>query len=98
MNRSHVKKMPVLNRSECTGCRLCVEVCDSGALEMANELAVLVRPNDCLSDGHCVEVCPERALRMMWVETEGDHTKGKWGSGGRVWPGRLRGISTHAHN
>ncbi|MCP5520525.1 MAG: 4Fe-4S binding protein [Verrucomicrobiales bacterium] len=98
MNRTHVKKVPVVDQSECTGCRLCLEVCHTGSLEVANGLAALVRPNDCVSDAHCVEACPEGAFRMVWVEMEGDRTRGKWGSGGRVWPGRLRGVRSGMSN
>ena len=88
---SHVKKVPVVNANRCTACNRCVEVCESESLEIPGRVAVLVQPNTCCSEGHCVRQCPEDAIQMGWVEMEGNRKRGKWASGGRAWPGRVRG-------
>jgi heterodisulfide reductase subunit A-like polyferredoxin len=75
----------------CNGCGRCVEACEPRVLEVDDEVAVLMRPNRCCSGGECVAACQEGAMRMDWVEMEGDRTQGRWVSGGRVWPARVRG-------
>lgn len=92
----YVKWLPVVNKSRCTGCKRCVQACGPNSLEVLNGVAVLARPNTCGSEGHCILACPEDAIHMEWVEMEGDRTRGKWGSGGRAWPGRVRGGRSHA--
>jgi len=57
-------KKPVIDPTMCTGCGLCVDECESKALEMGNDTAVLARPDDCTSCGHCEESCPSEAIRL----------------------------------
>jgi MinD superfamily P-loop ATPase len=91
MKVRHLKWIPVVAEECCTGCRRCVDACGPGVLEVCDRVAILVRPGFCGSEGHCVPVCPEEAIRMEWSEMEGDQARGRWRSGGRVWPGRVRG-------
>jgi ferredoxin len=89
------KWLPIVDAELCTGCGLCVEVCGPKSLEVMQQVVVLARRNTCGSEGHCIPACPEDAIRMEWVEMQGDRTRGKWASGGRVWPGRVRGGRSH---
>ena len=73
-----LKWLPVIDPEACTGCVACVDVCDPGSLEMVDGLAVLARPETCASDEHCVEACATDAIRMGWVESEGDAAVGRW--------------------
>lgn len=93
-----VKWLPLVNRDRCNGCDLCVRACGPKSLEVLNGVAVLKRPETCGSEGHCVPACPKGAIQMAWVAMEGDRRRGKWGSGGRVWPGRVRGEHIHVTN
>lgn len=92
-----VKWLPAIAVSRCTGCYRCVAVCQSASLEVRGHVAMLVQPLSCGSEGHCVTACPENAIRMGWVEMEGDRARGKWRAGGRVWPGRIRGGGRQRH-
>jgi len=94
----YVKWLPVVNEGRCTGCNRCMQACGPNSLEVLNGVAVIARPNTCGSEGHCIQACPEDAIQMGWVELEGDRTRGQWGSGGRVWPGRVRGGQSHVTN
>ncbi|HEY4712437.1 MAG TPA: hypothetical protein VIH69_07205 [Dehalococcoidia bacterium] len=47
-------------------------------LEIANNVAVLIRADMCGSEEHCIEPCPEDAIHMEWVEMCGDESIGKW--------------------
>lgn len=95
MELSYVKWIPLVLKSQCTGCGKCVQVCDTGSLAMRRGFAEVMRPDICCSDGHCAAVCPEDAMRMGWVEMDADRTVGKWGSAGRAWPGRVRSGRGH---
>lgn len=55
---------PVIDEDLCTGCEICIDECPNDALEMAGELAKLVRPEDCDGKGECAEVCPAEAITM----------------------------------
>jgi electron transport complex protein RnfB len=91
MKTQLLKWIPVVNVSLCTGCNRCIEACELNTLTLRDEVAVVAWPDRCHSDSHCVAACPDSAMRMEWVALEGDQTRGKWASGGRVWPGRVRG-------
>lgn len=74
------KWMPRVDVSRCTACRACIVACDQRCLEITEEAARLVRPDDCGSDARCVLSCPERAIRMAWVPLNGNHRQGLWRS------------------
>lgn len=78
MNIRHLKWLPVIDEESCTGCNRCVEACGPKSLEVALGIAVLARPNTCGSEEHCIKPCPANAIRMAWVEAEGDHSRGQW--------------------
>lgn len=52
----------IIDKIICTGCTICVEECPTNALEMENDVAILVRPEDCNSCGICEEACPLSAI------------------------------------
>lgn len=91
MQTRHLKWVPVVNDSLCTGCNRCIEACDPDSLELREGVAVLVWPDRCCSQGECAAACLDGAMRMEWVEWDGDRSRGRWASGGRVWQGQVRG-------
>jgi NAD-dependent dihydropyrimidine dehydrogenase PreA subunit len=57
-------ELPVLDETLCTGSGLCVAVCPTACLDMAERHPWLPRPAHCVSCGLCVDVCPAGALRL----------------------------------
>ena len=55
---------PVVDKELCTGCEICIDECPNDALEMVDDIAVLVRPEDCDGKGECAEACPSEAITM----------------------------------
>ena len=77
-NPAPYKWLPVISTDYCTGCALCLEVCEHKCLEMVWSFATLKRPVDCGSEGNCMDACPEDVIRMEWVSMEGDLDVGRW--------------------
>jgi ferredoxin len=48
----------------CTGCGICIDTCPTNALELQNDISVLVRPEDCTGCGACAESCPLECISM----------------------------------
>ena len=53
---------PEINRTECTGCRICVQACPVFTLGMQGDKAVVERGEWCIECGHCGAVCPVDAV------------------------------------
>ncbi len=82
MSIKTLKWVPVIDEERCTGCNRCVEACGPKSLEVRNGVAVLARPDTCGSEEHCIKPCPEEAIRMAWVQYEGNRARGRWQVGG----------------
>ncbi len=48
-------KKPVIDEELCTGCEICIDECPNNALEMVDDVAKLVKPEDCDGKGECAE-------------------------------------------
>jgi len=57
-------KKPVVDEELCTGCDICVGECPNDALELASDVAKLVKPDDCDGCESCAEECPSEAITM----------------------------------
>lgn len=57
------KVLPVINKSKCTACGLCVDACPEEVLALINGELVLEKPEDCIYCAICEETCPENAVR-----------------------------------
>lgn len=55
-------KIPVVNATQCTGCRICVDFCQYNALAFIKNKP-LVFDEVCHSCGGCVLLCPQKVLR-----------------------------------
>ena len=53
-----------INSELCTGCRACVEICPSGAIQLSDGLAVLDQAV-CSQCQVCVDVCPVGAITAV---------------------------------
>lgn len=72
------KWLPVVDVDICDGCGKCVEACGPRCLAIIQNIATLADPERCGSEEHCIEPCPQNAIRMEWLQWEGDEEIGKW--------------------
>jgi nitroreductase/NAD-dependent dihydropyrimidine dehydrogenase PreA subunit len=73
---------PRLDPGRCTGCGLCLHVCPSDVLALANGKIILVREG-CFGCDHCAAVCPTEAITIDSVspgnlELATVETGGRW--------------------
>lgn len=67
------KKQPVIARTMCAGCSLCVENCPLDCLRIEepkyhgdiHTIAYLAQPERCVGCGLCARACPIRAIAMI---------------------------------
>lgn len=62
------KKTIRIDEEKCVGCEQCVSACPSGALQMVDGKAKLVREDFCDSLGVCIGECPVDAIDFIDVE------------------------------
>lgn len=55
-------EMPIINRSKCQACGLCVSVCACGALVMVNHDVQVIEMEGCGWCTMCELVCPNEAI------------------------------------
>nr|WP_319399562.1 4Fe-4S binding protein [uncultured Carboxylicivirga sp.] len=53
---------PVVNKEECTGCGVCVEVCPMAAIELIDGKAQ-INNEKCRNCGLCIGECPVGAIK-----------------------------------
>jgi electron transport complex protein RnfB len=60
-----------VNHDLCTGCGICEERCQTGAMSLDDEKAIsTVDLSRCLGCGNCVVACPEEAIELRKKDTE----------------------------
>jgi ferredoxin len=57
-------KRPVIDADECTGCGLCVDVCEHEVLDLVDDIAAIVKAGECTGCADCSEECPVEAITM----------------------------------
>lgn len=67
--------VPIIDPGRCTGCRLCVEACPTGALAMQGAKAIVASPEVCLYTGHCELICPADAISRPYQIVFADQPK-----------------------
>ncbi|MDO8670074.1 MAG: 4Fe-4S binding protein [Dehalococcoidia bacterium] len=56
---------PVIERSLCTDCALCVDMCSLNVFQLQGDDVVVVQHGECDECGECVEICPTEALIII---------------------------------
>jgi Fe-S-cluster-containing hydrogenase component 2 len=59
---------PVINLSECIGCRLCQEACPIGAISLDPRTGHLLVCDLCAGEPKCARICPTRAIQFESVD------------------------------
>jgi len=54
--------MPWVDKTRCTGCGICVNICPAGAISLKNGKAE-IDMNKCIRCKKCHEACPKNAIR-----------------------------------
>ena len=54
----------VYDRSLCTGCTMCLNVCPHSVFQMENKKALVVSKDNCMECGACMINCPAGALTV----------------------------------
>lgn len=78
MEKMKYKWLPVIDPDICDGCQECILACGPKSLALRNNIATLIDPEACGSEEHCIAPCPVEAIRMEWLEHEGDQNRGRW--------------------
>ncbi len=64
------KASAIVDEEECTGCRLCYEVCPTGAISV-NRIAQ-IDSSKCIACLACVNQCPQGAIAVRYSNRRGD--------------------------
>ena len=57
-----------INREKCTGCRNCIHVCPSTAIEYSDGRITVSNPGYCIKCMHCACICPAEAISFYMTE------------------------------
>ncbi|HPQ45574.1 MAG TPA: 4Fe-4S binding protein [Syntrophales bacterium] len=55
----------VIDQDACSGCEICMDRCQMGAVTMNDDDVAQVNPERCIGCGLCVTTCPTEALRLV---------------------------------
>lgn len=59
------KPKPVVDKSKCTGCGTCVEVCPMNVFKLENKKSKVVKPKECIGCRACEAQCPQEAIKVV---------------------------------
>ncbi|WP_035294481.1 mercury methylation ferredoxin HgcB [Clostridium sp. KNHs214] len=53
-----------LNKEECIGCKMCINVCPHEVFTIEDKKAVIMRKDSCMECGACAQNCPSGAIEV----------------------------------
>lgn len=56
---------PIVNKSKCTGCGTCINVCPTNVFELKDGKSNVVKPKECIGCMACENSCPESAIKVQ---------------------------------
>ena len=59
--------LPSIDQNLCTGCRRCVDICLTHALDQIHQKAYLRYPDLCTYCTACEDICPENAIALPFA-------------------------------
>jgi formate hydrogenlyase subunit 6/NADH:ubiquinone oxidoreductase subunit I len=62
-----VDPLPIIDTGKCTGCRLCIEICPTHALDQLDGKAAVCYPELCTYCTACEDICPEGAIALPFL-------------------------------
>ena len=66
--------LPVIDKSKCTLCGTCVDVCPEDVLAITAQTLTFVNPEQCTMCTECEAACPENAVacyfQIGWADNE----------------------------
>jgi uncharacterized protein len=68
--RMHADAYPVLKKSKCTLCGVCVNRCPTGAALFGDDNYPEYDLQKCIGCAECIGLCPQVALKVMWNTDE----------------------------
>ena len=66
-----VRRMPFLQKKECTRCGDCSKICPAKAIAWEKKQYPKTNYNQCISCLCCVECCPQHAIRAKFIGVRG---------------------------
>ena len=58
--------LPEIDYIRCTLCKICVEYCPTGAVEMVQGRPLITSPEKCSYCGICEDLCPVGAVELAY--------------------------------
>jgi len=59
-------RLPVIDKSKCTLCGMCVDICPEQVLAVDAGELVFANPENCTMCAQCESVCPEGAVNVYY--------------------------------
>jgi len=68
--RMHSDAQPSLNKTKCSRCKTCVDICPTGSATIGDDGYPVYDLKKCIGCAQCIGLCPELALKIMWNTDE----------------------------
>lgn len=65
----HADVEPKVNEEKCTGCKLCIKWCPTGAISMTKNKKAQINLKECIGCAECIAVCKFGAIAISWAGT-----------------------------
>ena len=56
-----------IDRDKCDGCKICIDFCPVGILEIRGGKSTVMNSDECLFCGTCENECPNGAIKLIGI-------------------------------